>query len=643
MNALATIGADLSTTALLAMVPEQVAEIYAWADDLAPIAEIRSGIGAALAQVAAQRGVPAKTVRKKYDAFRAHGLAGLINRRSAPQLWETEKEIGLSEGDQELVKQWCEVYQRKCETALRGLLRAWREQRIGEEQQQRGLAVPETATPLNPLTGYPRGWSLRNLMRYAPSEYELKAARIGRTAAAAHRPLVYTTRAHLYPGQYFLFDDMWHDHEVVDLDQRRRGRPLEFHALDLSSACKIAWGNRTRVLRADGTHEGLKGGDFRFLLASIFSHTGYHRDGTTCVVELGTAAVPETIQRLLYDATGGLIRFNTGGMTGAAAHAGQYPGRGKGNFKFKAALESAGNLIHNEMAYLAGQTGMDRQHAPEEQHGRQRHTDALLCAFSQLPAGSLDCLQWDYCTIVQFRRLCEQVYAQINGRTEHDLEGWDERWVPSTNGRMRRMSPREVWLPGRRALVPLDVATTALLVGHELGKERTTRSGMIELHDGELSGDVLRFDATALPDREKFLTVLNPFDAGRLFCFDARGAFVAALERINKPCRSDVEAVQREMGRAAKQEAALLAPLRQRHLAEAREKTARHTHNAGVLSEAAAERDRADFGTVARAAQQRPARAPIAPDLLDDFASPAPAAPIAPADREETPDSIFDL
>jgi hypothetical protein len=107
---------------------------------------------------------------------------------------------------------------------------------------------------------------------------------------------------------------------------------------------------------------------------------------------------------------------------------------------------------------------------------------------------------------------------------------------------------------------------------------------MIELRDGEVSGDLLRYDALALPDREKFLTVLNPFDPSRLFCFDARGGFVAACERLHSVCRSDVEAVQREMGRAAKQEATLLAPLRLRHLAEAREKAALHEHNARVLA-----------------------------------------------------------
>jgi hypothetical protein len=81
---------------------------------------------------------------------------------------------------------------------------------------------------------------------------------------------------------------------------------------------------------------------------------------------------------LLAIASGGAIKVERGGMQGAAAHAGQYAGRSKGNFRIKAALESLGNLIHNEMAFLPGQTGKDRQHAPEQLHGLLKHNDALL-------------------------------------------------------------------------------------------------------------------------------------------------------------------------------------------------------------------------------------------------------------------------
>ena len=67
-------------------------------------------------------------------------------------------------------------------------------------------------------------------------------------------------------------------------------------------------------------------------------------------------------------------------MTGAKAHAGQYPGLSRGNFRHKASLESSNNLTHNVFASLPGQTGKDVEHRPEQLDGMLRHNNALLAA-----------------------------------------------------------------------------------------------------------------------------------------------------------------------------------------------------------------------------------------------------------------------
>lgn len=647
MNALARIDDDASNiAALLAIVPDQAPAIYAWATDLQRVADApRSKRQAMLSQIAEERGIPSKTVAKKLTAYRQSGVAGLIDRTTVPALWETSKtDIGLSESDRELIKTWCETFQRKCEPALEAMLRSWRTQTLSAELLDRGLTVPETSTPLDPTTGYPRGWSLRNLMRYAPTQYELKAARIGRSAAKEHAPLVYTTRKNYYVGQFYVWDDIWHDQEVVDLDQKKRGRPLEFHGLDLASACKFTWGSRTRV-ETEFKHEGLKSSDFRFVLTAGLTGIGYHSTrGTTLLVEKATASIPEEVRRMLFDATNGMIRVADGGMEGAAAHGGQWAGRSKGNFRFKAALESLGNLIHNELAYLPAQVGMDRDHCPEEMNdggrlidpstgkaltsfGRNKYTDSLLAAFSELMETAPEraqWIEWDRCTIQQFRLVCEEVYARINRRTKHDLEGWDERYVPDPLGGMRRMSPHEVFAPGRRALKPISIETTALLLGTSGGVERTVIGNKIAVHDGSISGDELRFNAVGvLPDREKFLTVVNPFDPSRLFCFDSKDRFVAVLPRIVSVDRSDIEAVHRAMGAAARNETQLLAPLVRRHNAKARLRAAKSAHNAAVLGNDTP----ADHAERERLADEA---APIS-----DFIDPAPAespAPLKPSD-----------
>ena len=58
------------------------------------------------------------------------------------------------------------------------------------------------------------------------------------------------------------------------------------------------------------------------MLAAQLGGMGYHPQGTTHVIEHGTTNLPEEIERVLFDASDGLIRFARGGMEGAAAHVG---------------------------------------------------------------------------------------------------------------------------------------------------------------------------------------------------------------------------------------------------------------------------------------------------------------------------------
>lgn len=562
------------TAADLSAVPTEVREdLERWRALLAPLLTMERGVTAAIRELAAATGIPHKTIERKYCQAKKGGILAILDRRACgPAMWRRSDDVDLSLADREALKKFCEDFQRSSMAAVRAFRQDWSAGKIF------------TTTRLNPQTGFPRGWSERNLMRHLPTRFELVTARIGRSAAAEERRLVYTTRRDLWVGSHFLFDDIWHDHEVNVLSSRLRGRPLEFHALDLYSANKFAWGMRVRLENPDGTMVGLKGADMRFLVAQIFATTGYSPRGTVCVVEHGTAAIGENLERILHDESGGAITVAKSGMEGASAAAHQYAGRSKGNFRFKAALESLGNLIHNEMAYLPGQVGKDRNHFPEQMHGLRKHNDALLAAIAYLPPEQVEMLKWDLMTIQQFQSIAGNIYQRINARTDHDLEGWDMHYVPDTRtGRMRRLSPAEVWRPGARQLVRLRPEAIALILLDDNAVERTTRRGLIELNDHEISGDVLRYDAHQLADREKYLTVLNPYHPEALFVFDARGRYVAACPRVHSVSRADVEAVQRECGAAAKVEADRLAPFRARHLGDAREKAAMHRHNAEIL------------------------------------------------------------
>lgn len=611
--------ADDISLAILAKLPEPLRnEALNWQAALMPLLGNKKGRGVALAKIAKQFKCKPGWARKKFDRFRDRGLAGLVDRRAGgSDFWDTgEEKIGLSLADQETLRTYCESNQRGNEAAIRLMRDDWLVGKI------------RTEAPLDVSTGYPKGWSERNLARYAPDELSLAAARQGRSATDSKRSLVYTTRRDLYVGQYYLFDDIWHDHYVNLLATRQTGRPLEFHGLDLASAYKMCWGMRLRREVSDGKGgtkmESLKVEDFRFLLAGFLLTHGFNPRGTTLVVEHATTQIDEKTEKILSIASGGAIKIERGGMQGAAVHAGQYAGRSKGNFRIKAALESLGNLMHNEFGFLPGQAGKDRQHSPEQLHGLLKHNDALLRAMSQLPEQRLQWIQWDLCTLQQFQIIAAEIYARINERQKHDLEGWDERYVPDRRtGLMRRMSPLEVWRPGSRALKPIRPHVAAMIVGTEGGETRTVRNGEIEITSCEISGDPVRFAAHQLQPRGKYLCVLNPFDS-TLNVYDAGSRYVATLQRIAVPGRSNVEAVHEQCGRAEKALAEQLAPMRRRAMKQAQLKGDRHNNNSRVydLSRPFTQEDKLEAKE--RKALTAPMTAFVAEDGSDPYAEEVP-------------------
>lgn len=529
-------------TAALASLPADVRqEVRLW---IGRLESITPPVTAALKELARSCGVSFATARRKYDAFAQNGWRGLVNKAKA-----RDGETGLPE---ELVLHWqrlCVENQRKCKPAYRKLVRDF----------LAGTTIPGVAegTPRHEL---PPGWSYENLMRHKPTAYQLKAIRIGKGTASDLAPLVYTTRAGLAVGEMYLFDDIVHDHFVNVLDTRKMGRPIEFHALDLKSACKVHWGIAARTENdITGRMDSLREEHMRFLLASLLSSHGYRSiGGTTLVVEHGTAAIREDLEQVLHDLSGGLIRVARSGIQGDPSFVGQYAGRGKGNFRFKAALESLGNLVHNEMAdvlMLPGQTGRNTDERPEETHGLLRHNDALLNALTAVVESRpdvADALRFPVVSLTKFREIAEAIYARINSRTDHRLEGWDMMCVPADGGRsIRRMSPAEVWSSGRRELTPLPPEGVAQVLYRDSAAEvRVTDRHEIEVMDKAQGADAMRFRAEALAPGEKYQAVLNPFAPSHLYLFDARGRYVGAVPRIGRPSRNDQDAVNRELGRA---------------------------------------------------------------------------------------------
>jgi hypothetical protein len=625
-----------------AKLPDPVkAELQLWTKIMAEIEAAKSK-SKAFAEISKRypgsKSLSAGNIRTKYYAFKQSGWKALVNKAKLPKHDITAPN---TPGGQPalFVQYWLglqENYQRNSKAAYRELIRRYR---AGEQipgigtwrniWMDAGAGRPPEKCPMNPPM--PPGWGERNLQRYKPTKFELTAARIGRSAAAAFRPLVYTTRVGMRPGQVYVFDDVWHDNKVNYLGMNRQAmRPLEFSCLDLFSACQVAFGAQPMTEdEATGKRETLRESEMRFLLCHVLCTLGYHPAGCCLHVEHGTAAVRDDLAELLFNWTGGAVTVARGGIHGAAAHDGFFQGRGKGNSRFKAALESHHNLKHNELAALPGQVGKDRDHSPEELHGRDQYNNTLIKAMSQLPAHRAEQIITPFMDFPVWKQAVAELYERINWRTEHDLEGWQEAgltvseyclggasdWMPTRNLlgmppdrrdavlaviehspgmiRTRKLSPMEVWLAGRRELVQLPAHYVPLILGEKNAKMlRVGDDRLIAFQDRRIGPGIHRYlaqvetehgELVMLQPGAAFAIYATPFDPSAVFVASEDNSFIGVARRLQTPCSTDTEAIHRQIGKSMHLEKELLEPLRARHAQEARQKQNMHEHNARVM------------------------------------------------------------
>ena len=373
---------------------------------------------------------------------------------------------------------------------------------------------------------------------------------------------------------------------------------------------------------ATGTLERLKEAEMVFLVANVLSGTGYRDDdkGTMLIVEHGTAAIREETEQALFDLTGGKVRVERSGLQAKAAFGGMYDGQSKGNYRFKAALESLHNLVHNETAdtlLIPGQTGSNaRLNCPEDLAGRDKHNNRLLKAMATLHPEQAAKLRLPFLEYREAFAVVSEILEQINRRQDHELEGWveagliskeirfdpDTPWIPlqrlahlsseqqaiameAAETRVIKHSPRQVFNAGKAALRRLPPEAIAMVLGPKCGREVRVDKGLIEFQDQWVGPGRLRYDAPQFRDGDKYRAVLNPLDTAKVYLFDAKGRFAGSCPRWDSPTRDDAEALQQALGRARKREAELLAPLAQRGAALTLQRIKEARENALALSE----------------------------------------------------------
>lgn len=612
---------ELTTLHFLGQLPPEVrSEAEAWRTALLAVTK---PVQKSLAAVARKFGVSPQTARRKYDALRKLNgdIRAVVNWSRVPAV-----ESAITPEFVEWFKALAERNQRATRPAYRQFLKLWRT----------GQTIPGMDNTL-PRHELPEGFSEDNIRRKIGDKFATTAMRRGLgMAVAKYGPQIFTDRAQLWYGSHLMIDDMWHDNFVVfgSGTNAQIIRPLELDALDVFAGYLETFGCKPRFRRPDGTFDNLKESYARLVVASVFFNRGYSPRGSTILAEHGTAAISESVARILHDRTGGLIKLRESGITGEEQAVIGW-GQGKGNPRFKAALESIRNLKHNELAYLPAQTGKDRDSRPEQTHGELVQASeelkimAMLALKNPQRAAAMQQRVLDY--HAHFLPLLMDVYRELNARTWHDLQGWEAagniaieyRTTPSaaqwlTNGefaelepaaqeliitlaqqdnrfiRRRKLAPVEVAQRDRGQLVKLPPFVVCEILGDDCAFELKAEGAYFkEFSNQELSPEPLRFESfiTTPEGREEkladdtYLVFQNPFDLDQLFVCDARKRCLGVAARVQRIDREDPEALKRAFGRREHQIAELKKPILARHAQTVREETDRQRNNIAVIED----------------------------------------------------------
>lgn len=304
----------------------------------------------------------------------------------------------------------------------------------------------------------PAGLSRKTLQRLAPDAFVLAAARRGLMHATMEfAPTVPRTRVGLAPCQVVQIDDMWHEVKVVWDGNRAAERVMEFSMMDVLTGKILCWLTKPGVRADDGTLHTLKAAWVRYLLAHLLCHVGFPEAGCLVMGEHGTASADAQLRALLADLTGGKVRFGAGGRLSGPLAPGLPGGVAKGNPRYKGLIEGAHAFIKNMLGGVPGNVGGGRGREPETAASRDRATERLLALADSLEAtrpGMRRRIALEHHLLyADFLAVVDRVYGEINDRTEHALEGWEECGFVAGEYRVSADSP---WLPmsGLRHMVP---------------------------------------------------------------------------------------------------------------------------------------------------------------------------------------------
>ena len=595
----------------------------------------RAALAAAAERNGHKPGWSLKSLERKYSALRNAGdWRALVNR--AKTVGEGKSEW-ITPAVEEAWRGCCDNHPRSMKSAYIELCAMYKAgQKIGDVDWRivwqalphlRSTPMPAACPPGMPL---PPGWSYWNMMRHKPRRIETVAARLGPHAARKFSARVHTTRENLLPGQQYEFDDMWHNTKVVCRGYPKAVRPLELACIDIASANKVAFLLKPRMEDETGKRQNITEADMRFLVAHVLCNIGYHKDGCLLLVEGGTAAIRERMQKVLSELSGGLITVSTSGVD-RQIPLGKWGYDTKGNPDHKAHIESWHNLAQNRLDALPGYTGSNaRLDKPEDHDALCKVVDKMLAAACTLPPELAERMRFPVLDWSTFCDVVHEVYDQIAWSSDHTLEGWHARterqwrvhpadlWhgeaeflalpqdvqdrlaplvaIPG-NTQVARKSRARVWQDGQRDLVRLPDWAVTMICGDDLAQARPCPAvAEVVFVDQDIESgrpQVYRLSTCVGPDGQRvqlkegetYLWTVNPFDPRRVFVKDTWGRYIGRCDRVDTVDRADLDSVGREIGKARRELAEAIAPVARRGAKKARAMIADMRTNAALLRE----------------------------------------------------------
>ncbi len=547
------------------------------------------------------RGLSAKSLYRKAAAIERHGWRGVIDGRTLRKL-----ERGGIGANREFVDHWHVLVsqnQRKTAPAWRALLSAINRGEhipgLGTWQQIWQAENPGKTAPsecpygvIAPNDQIPRNLSYPTLMRIKPSAFGIAASRVGLMRASTdHLPDVIRTRVGLKRCQVIQIDDMWDNTKVMFGTNRYGERVVELSAIDVLTGRIICYLSKPIIRRDDNTRQTLRSEWVRYLLAHIICTVGIP-DKCLIMGEHGTATVDKNLREILDDISGSKIVFGAGGLLSEPMAKGLYEGTPAGNPKYKGLMETLQSFKQNELGAIKGQIGSrdSMNNEPENLYGIEKQERALATVVTAMAAKDPNLqgrLAWPWLLWSDYAAIKDALYTNINARTSHQLEGWEDcgfvaaEWRPADGQpwmpistldnlgeagramremlrqqkhlfRIRRMSPDEAWHQRASDVQPLGDWAAPLIMGDKLTRICSVNDKLemffkdeTTMRNHKIYGIV---NGTPLDRHAEYKVWVNPCDPGKAYIADLQGRFIGIAKVAQVARYDDFETIQKALG-----------------------------------------------------------------------------------------------